>query len=66
MSCDTFNVCWEYAIDIFELLQKRIKDMFNYKSSDVFQTTNAQSRLNEEKKLGSFIDEVRKIDTKKK
>lgn len=45
---------------------KRIKDMFNYKSSDVFQTTNAQSRLNEEKKLGSFIDEVRKIDTKKK
>ena len=45
---------------------KRIKDMFGYKSSDVFQTTNAQSRLNEEKKLSSFIDEVRKIDTKKK
>lgn len=45
---------------------KRIKDMFDYKSSNVFQTTNAKTRLDEEKKLSSFIDEVRKIDIKKK
>lgn len=43
---------------------KRIKDMFGYKSSDAFQTTNAQTRLNEERKLNSFIDKVRNINTK--
>lgn len=45
---------------------KRIKSMFDYKSSDIFQTTNAQSRLNEEKKLGTFIQNVKNIDIKKK
>lgn len=45
---------------------KRIKNMFDYKSSNIFQTTNTQTRLTEEKKLSSFINDVRKIDIKKK
>lgn len=37
----------------------RIKDLYNYKSSDYFNTTNAQSRLFEDKKVESLIEQIR-------
>lgn len=39
----------------------RIKDLFNYKSSDYFDTTTAQERADEGNRVGNFINEVKKI-----
>lgn len=39
----------------------RIRNLFNYKSEDYFNTTNSQSRLNESKKINEFINEVKNI-----
>lgn len=40
---------------------KRIKDLYNYKSSQYFNTTNAQSRLSEDSNVGNFIKNVKNL-----
>jgi hypothetical protein len=40
----------------------KIKHLFNYKSEEYFTTTNASSRLNENKGLGNFIKKVKDLD----
>lgn len=43
---------------------KRINQLFEYKSSDFFNTTNAKTRITETNKLGNFINDVRKLTIK--
>lgn len=40
----------------------RIKHLYGYNSKDYFQTTTSQTRLSEDKKLGDFINEVKKLE----
>lgn len=41
---------------------KRIKNMFDYKSSDVFQTTTSKGRLEENRKLFEMVDKVKNLN----
>ena len=40
---------------------KRIKALYDYKSKDYFTTTNAQSRVNENKEFSDMLDKARKL-----
>ncbi len=58
--CETKVVSYTNKKKINEDVEK-IKKLFNYNSSDFFGSQTSNERLNEDKKFGQIIDDIRKI-----